>query len=59
MTRVTTVGRYPKAVRAASIKCIDCNAPVVETIEQAYVCAECGESPIRARVGTDGGEASE
>lgn len=39
--------RYPKAARAAVIKCIDCNAPVVETVDQTYVCADCGQAPIR------------
>jgi len=28
------------------MKCIDCSAPVVETIEDTYVCVGCGRSPI-------------
>lgn len=43
------MGRYPKAVRAASIKCIECNSPVVETVDDEYRCVECGESPIQSR----------
>jgi len=41
------MGRYPKAARAATIKCIDCNSPVVTTVEKTYVCVECGESPVQ------------
>ncbi len=40
------MSRYPKSVRAASIKCIACNAPVVQTVDGAYGCVKCGESPI-------------
>lgn len=43
------MGRYPKPVRAATLKCIACNAPVVETVDDGYVCVECGESPIEPR----------
>lgn len=28
------------------MKCIECNAPVVPTVDGSYVCVECGESPI-------------
>ncbi|MFB9805537.1 hypothetical protein ACFFQF_09300 [Haladaptatus pallidirubidus] len=40
------MGRYPRTVRDAQIKCIDCNAPVVQTVENAFICVGCGESPI-------------
>lgn len=43
------MGKYPKAARAASIKCIACNSPVVTTVDDDYVCIECGESPIEKR----------
>lgn len=39
------MGRYSKAVRAASIKRI----AVVRTVGDDYVCVECGESPIESR----------
>lgn len=42
------MSRYPRSVRNAQVKCIDCNAPVARTVEEEYVCVECGESPIRA-----------
>lgn len=45
------MGRYPKPVRAATLKCIACNAPIVETVDDGYVCVECGESPIEPRSG--------
>ena len=35
------------------MKCISCNAPVVETVEDEYVCVDCGDSPIEER---DAGE---
>ncbi|MCH7661467.1 MAG: hypothetical protein IH933_13095 [Euryarchaeota archaeon] len=41
--------RYPREARSARIKCIACNAPVVRTVEGAYVCVDCGESPVRAQ----------
>ena len=49
------MGRYPRRVREAAIKCIPCNAPVVRTVSGEYVCVECGESPLheRARGATD------
>ncbi len=43
------MGRYPKAARAATIKCIDCNSPVVTTVDETYVCVKCGDSPIQTR----------
>ncbi len=44
------MGRYPRTVRDAQIKCITCNAPVVQTVENAFVCVGCGESPVNERV---------
>lgn len=43
------MSRYPRQSRNASIKCIDCNAPVVETTDETFVCVDCGESPIERR----------
>ncbi|MFC7222231.1 hypothetical protein ACFQKF_03625 [Halalkalicoccus sp. GCM10025322] len=40
------MSRYPREVRNARIKCIDCNAPVVRTADGRYVCVECGGSPL-------------
>ena len=42
------MARYPRAARSARIKCISCNAPVVETIDGGYACVGCGDSPISA-----------
>ena len=41
------MSRYPRTVRDSAIKCIGCNAPVARTVDDRYVCVECGESPIR------------
>ncbi|MDL5363695.1 hypothetical protein [Halalkalicoccus sp. NIPERK01] len=41
------MSRYPRQARNARIKCIACNAPVVRTADEEYVCVDCGESPIR------------
>jgi predicted RNA-binding Zn-ribbon protein involved in translation (DUF1610 family) len=41
------MSRYPRKARNARLKCISCNAPVVETIDSSYVCIECGENPLR------------
>jgi hypothetical protein len=38
--------RYPRSARSARIKCIPCNAPVVETVGGGYVCVCCGVSPV-------------
>lgn len=38
--------QYPRPARSARIKCIPCNAPVVETVGGGYVCVCCGESPV-------------
>ena len=43
------MGRYPRQVRDARLKCIDCNAPVVETVEGAYACVDGGGEPVSAR----------
>jgi Zn finger protein HypA/HybF involved in hydrogenase expression len=36
------MSRYPRAVRDAKIKCLECNAPVAETIDERFVCVDCG-----------------
>lgn len=43
------MGRYPRGARAAAMKCIACNAPVVRTIDDEYACVECGGSPIELK----------
>lgn len=43
------MSRYPKSVRAASVKCIACNAPVVQTVDGAYGCVKCGDSPVEKK----------
>ncbi|UPW01566.1 hypothetical protein M0R88_05545 [Halorussus gelatinilyticus] len=43
------MGRYPREARDARLKCIECNAPVVETVEGSYACVDCGAAPISAR----------
>lgn len=49
--------RYPRAVRDACLKCIPCNAPVIETIDGQFHCVDCGGSPIRRlSIHGDGGE---
>ncbi|MGB9963313.1 hypothetical protein ACOZ32_14175 (plasmid) [Halobacterium sp. MBLA0001] len=35
--------RYPRGVRSARVKCIQCNAPAAETTDDTYVCVECGK----------------
>lgn len=40
------MARYPRPVRDARIKCIACNAPVVETVDDGYHCVDCGGSPV-------------
>jgi predicted RNA-binding Zn-ribbon protein involved in translation (DUF1610 family) len=40
------MGRFPREVRSARIKCIDCNAPVVRTVDDEFVCISCGDSPL-------------
>jgi len=41
------MGRYPKPARAASLKCISCNASVAEAIGGSFVCVECEDEPIK------------
>ncbi|WP_167599449.1 hypothetical protein [Halorussus marinus] len=48
------MGRYPRQVRDARLKCIECNAPVVETVEGNYACVDCGAEPVRTRTGEAG-----
>ena len=51
------MGRYPRQARDARLKCIECNAPVVETVEGNYACVKCGGEPLTARSRTtDGSE---
>lgn len=45
------MSRYPRSVRDAKLKCIPCNAPVVETTSNQFVCVGCGNEPIRAARG--------
>lgn len=42
------MNEYSREARVAVVKCIDCNAPVVRTIDGAFVCVDCGDSPIRS-----------
>lgn len=41
------MGRYPREARCAAVKCIRCNAPVVQTVDEGFICVECGESPLK------------
>ena len=52
------MGRYPREARDAQVKCIDCNAPVVTTVDGRYVCVDCGGSPLASRGGTERGQPS-
>jgi predicted RNA-binding Zn-ribbon protein involved in translation (DUF1610 family) len=45
------MGRYPRPVRSARVKCVNCNAPAAETINEEFVCAECGETVIGTGLG--------
>ena len=45
------MARYPRSVRDARLKCISCNAPVVETVDDGYHCVACGEAPLEAHDG--------
>lgn len=40
------MSRYPRTARNARMKCISCNAPVVETNDERFVCVDCGRSPV-------------
>lgn len=43
--------RVHRNAREARTKCIDCNKPVVRTVDGAFVCIQCGGSPIDVREG--------
>jgi hypothetical protein len=43
------MGRYPREARDARLKCIECNAPVVKTVEGNYACVDCGAAPLESR----------
>lgn len=45
------MSRYPEVARAASVKCIPCNAPATETVDGEFVCVACGTPVVRARAG--------
>ncbi|MFB6297918.1 MAG: hypothetical protein ABEH56_05300 [Salinirussus sp.] len=47
MAYVLSMSRFPKKVREAAVKCISCNAPVVETVGGEYVCVKCANNPVR------------
>ena len=47
------MSRYPKSVRAASVKCVECNAPVVRVVDGTYGCVKCGQSPVKPRPNSD------
>jgi rRNA maturation endonuclease Nob1 len=36
------VQRFPKTVRAATVKCVGCIAPTVHTVADDYICVTCG-----------------
>jgi predicted RNA-binding Zn-ribbon protein involved in translation (DUF1610 family) len=40
--------RHPPPARSARIRCIECKAPVVRTVDDRFVCVDCGHSPIVA-----------
>lgn len=40
--------RFPRAARAATVKCISCNAPSTRIASGEYVCVECGKSVLGA-----------
>lgn len=40
------MSRYPRAARDAKIKCLQCNAPVTETVDGGYACVDCGRDPF-------------
>lgn len=55
------MNRYPRSVQDARFKCISCNAPVTITVDDRYVCIECGQEILkenRKRKATDGGTAT-
>jgi len=42
------MSRYPRSVRSSYAKCVPCNAPAAETVDDDYVCVEYGEVLIDA-----------
>ncbi len=44
------MGKYAKPSRAAKIKCIECNSPVVTTVDEEYICVNCGGTPIEPSI---------
>jgi predicted RNA-binding Zn-ribbon protein involved in translation (DUF1610 family) len=40
------MSRYPRNVRNARLKCVSCNAPVVKTTDERFVCVDCGTAPV-------------
>lgn len=40
------MARYPRGARSARVKCIQCNAPGVETTDDVFVCVECGRDIV-------------
>jgi len=48
------MGRYPRGVRSARVKCIQCNAPAAETVDNSYVCVECGKKIFESRTRNTG-----
>ena len=40
------MGRYPREVRNAKLKCISCNAPATETVSGEYLCVKCGSAIV-------------
>ncbi|WP_137284383.1 hypothetical protein [Halorussus salinisoli] len=46
------MGRYPRQARDARLKCIECNAPVVKTVDGSFACVSCGSEPLSSRSDT-------
>jgi LSD1 subclass zinc finger protein len=44
--RFVDMSRYPRGARGSRIKCIECNAPTTETVDNDFVCVECGRNVI-------------
>lgn len=47
------MARYPRTARDAALKCISCNAPVTRTVDDRYICVNCGDSPLTAKPTAD------
>lgn len=54
-----TMSRYPRAARDAKIKCLQCNAPVTETVDGGYACVDCGRNPLGNGVRRGAGPSSD